>query len=141
MLQCFRSELLCNCLPHVEVDFYMSSCVGTDVNMFYADGECDHQVGSSSSSARFCAMLPTGSGAGNHPQLPKSTLSSPVRPIVTSTPSATRASRWRCAPCVPGPREEMVPVEPMTRCQGTGGLVLGERNLRAEIDHAIMVRR
>ena len=86
---------------------------------------------SRSSSSVFDEAPSSCSDVGNHPHLPKSTLNSPVRPVVTSTPSANRASRWRCAPCVPGPREEIVPAALMTRCQGTGGLVLGERNLRA----------
>ena len=75
------------------------------------------------------SMVPT---AGNHPHTLKSILISPVRPVVTSTPSASNSSRWNWAPCVPGPRDEMVPLLETTRCHGTGGFVSGERNFRAK---------
>lgn len=71
------------------------------------------------------------SAAGNHPHVLKSILISPVRPVVTSTPSASNSWHWNWAPCVPGPRDEMVPLLDTTRCHGTGGFVLGERNFKA----------
>lgn len=70
-------------------------------------------------------------GSGNHPHVARFTLKSPVRPSVTSIPSASSASRCRWAPSVPGPREEIVPAAEMTRCQGTGGVTSGERNFNA----------
>ena len=69
--------------------------------------------------------------SGNQPNVPKSTLISPVRPSVTSTPSASRASRCRCAPSVPGPRELIVPEDAITLCQGTGGSISGDSHFRA----------
>lgn len=69
---------------------------------------------------------------GNQPYVRKSTLISPVWPSVTSTPSASRASRCRCAPSVPGPRELIVPEDAITLCQGTGGSTLGLSHLRAK---------
>ena len=68
---------------------------------------------------------------GNQPYVRKSTLISPVWPSVTSTPSASRASRCRCAPSVPGPRELIAPEEPITLCQGTGGSMPGDSHFRA----------
>lgn len=68
---------------------------------------------------------------GNQPCARKSTLISPVRPSVTSTPSASRASRCRCAPSVPGPRELIAPEEATTLCQGTGGSMLGDNHFSA----------
>lgn len=70
---------------------------------------------------------------GNQPYSRRSTRMSPVRPVITSTPSATSASRWRWAPSVPGPREEIVPAEPITRCHGIGGFTFGGRNFNAVI--------
>ena len=68
---------------------------------------------------------------GNQPYVRRSTLISPVRPSVTSTPSASRASRCRCAPSVPGPRELIFPEDAITLCQGTGGSRFGDNHLRA----------
>jgi len=68
---------------------------------------------------------------GNQPYVRKSTLISPVRLSVTSTPSASRASRCRCAPSVPGPRELIVPEDAITLCHGTGGSMLGDNHFRA----------
>ena len=57
--------------------------------------------------------------SGNHPQSFSLTRpSSPGRPV-TSTPSASSASRCRSAPGPPSPRDEIWPVEERTRCQGT----------------------
>lgn len=69
--------------------------------------------------------------AGNHPHVAKFIRKSPVRPSVTSTPSASSVSRWRCAPLVPGPREEIVPAAEITLCHGTGGVTSGDRNFKA----------
>jgi hypothetical protein len=71
-------------------------------------------------------------GSGNHPQTEKSTLLSPVRPTVTSTPSASRTSPCNRAPSVPGPLEEMAPEDETTRCHGTGGVAPGVTNLSAK---------
>jgi len=68
---------------------------------------------------------------GNQPYVRKSTLISPVRPSVTWIPSASRASRCRCAPSVPGPRELIVPEDAITLCQGTGGSMSGDSHFRA----------
>ena len=70
-------------------------------------------------------------GAGNHPHVAKLTRKSPVRPSVTSIPSASSTSRWRCAPVVPGPREEIVPAAEITLCHGTGGVTSGDWNFKA----------
>jgi hypothetical protein len=78
-----------------------------------------------------CPIVPTVPRAGNHPHVAKLTRKSPVRPSVTSIPSASSASRWRCAPVVPGPREEIVPAAETTLCHGTGGVTSGDRNFKA----------
>lgn len=61
-------------------------------------------------------------------------------PSRTSTSSVSSAWRWRCAPSVPGPRDEILPAEDTTRCHGTGGSASGERNLSAArcCDHDTM---
>jgi len=69
--------------------------------------------------------------AGNHPYATRLMNSSFARPTRTSTSSASSASHCRCAPSVPGPRDDILPADDTTRCHGTGGLASEERNLSA----------
>ena len=80
-----------------------------------------------------------GTLAGNHPYPTRSMSSSFARPTRTSTSSASSASHCRCAPSVPGPRDEILPADDTTRCHGTGGLASGERNLSAVTNVTITV--
>ncbi len=82
-----------------------------------------------------------GTRTGNHPYAARSISNSfpppapapRLRPTRTSTSSASSASHCCCAPSVPGPRDEILPAEETTRCQGTAGSADGERNLRAVV--------